>query len=111
MKSKIFRKYLEIKLLEDFNEVKKPSKNYSVNLLKKKDFQLNKFFYKKIGKNCQWTDRLIWSDFDWGTYVTDEKLSTYILKDDDEIAGYFEVVFKQDTKESEIIYFGILEEK
>jgi ribosomal protein S18 acetylase RimI-like enzyme len=110
MKNKIFRKYLEIRLLEDFKEVKRPSKNYSVNLLKSKDFQLNKFFYKRIGKNCQWTDRLIWSDFDWGKYVSDDKLFTYILKDKDEIAGYFEVIFKQDIKESEITYFGILEE-
>ena len=26
------------------------------------DFQLNKFFYKEIGKKHRWTDRLIWSE-------------------------------------------------
>tara|TARA_B110000196_G_C21011677_1_gene598236 strand:- start:461 stop:973 length:513 start_codon:yes stop_codon:yes gene_type:complete len=106
---KIFRKYLEIKAIEDFKEVKKPSENYSVELVNPKDFQLNKFFYKNIGKNCQWTDRLIWTDLNWTDYVSDEKLFTYILNDKDKIAGYFELLFNQNTKESEIAYFGILE--
>ncbi len=110
MKERIYRKYLEIKSIESFKESKKPSQNYSVNLLNPKDFQLNKFFYKNIGKNYQWTDRLVWSDLNWMDYVADKKLSTYVLKDDDQIAGYYEVIFSQSTKEAEIAYFGILEE-
>ena len=110
MTDKIFRKYLEIKSLVDFKEVKKPSKNYSIELVAKKDFQLNKFFYKNIGKNCQWIDRLVWTDSNWIDYVNNEKLLTYILKDKGEIAGYFEIIFNEDEKEVEIVYFGILEE-
>ena len=59
MIKKIFRNFLEIKPHEDFKEVKKPSENYSVNLVNPKDFQLNKFFYKNIGKNYNWIDSLI----------------------------------------------------
>tara|TARA_B100000767_G_C19461960_1_gene408429 strand:- start:80 stop:583 length:504 start_codon:yes stop_codon:yes gene_type:complete len=110
MTEKIFRNYLEIKSLEDFKEVKKPSEDYSVELVDIKDFQLNKFFYKNIGKNCEWVDRLIWTDLDWTKYVSDEKLFTYVLKNKGEIAGYFEMLFNKDLKESEIAYFGILEE-
>ena len=110
MKEKIFRNYLEIKSFENLREVKKPSENYSVELSDPKDFQLNKFFYKNIGKNCQWTDRLIWSDLNWINYISNEKLTTYILKTNKEISGYFELLFNQDTKEVEIAYFGILEE-
>ena len=110
MKEKIFRNYLELKSFKDFNEVKKPSENYSVELVNPKDFQLNKFFYKNIGKNCHWVDRLVWTELDWTKYISDEKLSTYILKNKDEIAGYFELLFNKDTKEAEIAYFGILEE-
>ena len=106
----IYRNYLEIKPNEDFKEVEKPSENYSVDLVNPKDFQLNKFFYKNIGKNCQWTDRLIWSDLNWINYISNEKLTTYILKTNKEISGYFELLFNQDTKEVEIAYFGILEE-
>ena len=110
MKEKILRKYLEIKSLEDFNEVKKPSECYLINLIDPKDFQLNKFFYKEVGKNCQWIDRLVWNDQRWIEYVSNEKLFTYVLKDNEEIAGYFELIFDENTKEAEIAYFGILDE-
>tara|TARA_B100000780_G_scaffold206905_1_gene147306 strand:+ start:42 stop:545 length:504 start_codon:yes stop_codon:yes gene_type:complete len=106
----IFRNYLELKSLEDFNEVKKPLEDYVVELIKPKDFQLNKFFYKNIGKNCQWVDRLVWTNLDWSKYISEEKLFTYILKNKDEIAGYFELLFNKDKKEAEIVYFGILDE-
>ena len=110
MKEKIFRNYLELKSLKDFKEVKQPSEDYSVELVNPKDFQLNKFFYKNIGKNCHWIDRLVWTELDWTKYISDQKLSTYILKNKDEIAGYFELLFNKDTKEAEIAYFGILDE-
>ena len=93
MKEKIIRNYLEITRLEDFKNVKKPSENYSIELVNPKDFQLNKFFYKNIGKNCQWIDRLVWTDLNWTDYVSNKMLSTYILKDKNEIAGYFEHLF------------------
>jgi len=107
---KILRNYLELKSFKDFKEVKKLSEDYSVELLDPKDFQLNKFFYKNVGKKCQWVDRLIWTDLDWTKYISDEKLFTYILKSKDEILGYFELIFNKDSREAEIAYFGILEE-
>ena len=110
MKEKIFRNYLELKSLKNFKEVKKPSEDYSVELVNPKDFQLNKFFYKNIGKNCHWVDRLVWTELDWTKYISDKKISTYVLKNKDEMAGYFELLFHKDTKEAEIAYFGILEE-
>ena len=109
MKEKIFRNYLELKSFKNFKEVKKFSDEYSVVLADPKDFQLNKFFYKNIGKNCQWIDRLVWTDLDWTKYISNEKLFTYILKDKEEIAGYFELLFDQNTKEAEIAYLGILD--
>ena len=110
MKEKIFRNYLELKSSKNFNEVKKPLEDCLVELVDPKDFQLNKFFYKIIGKNCQWIDRLVWTDMDWTNYISNEKLFTYILKNKGEMAGYFELLFNKDTKEAEIAYFGVLEE-
>ena len=110
MTKKIFRNYLELKSLDGFKEVKKLSEDHSVELLNPKDFQLNKFFYKNIGRNYHWIDRLVWKDLDWTKYISDEKLFTYILKDKTEIAGYFELLFDNNTKEAEIAYLGILEE-
>jgi ribosomal protein S18 acetylase RimI-like enzyme len=107
---KIFRNYLEIKSLEDFKEVEAPSQYSFVELLNPKDFQLNKFFYKNVGKNHRWIDRLIWTDLNWIEYVSNKKLFTYILKEKNEIAGYYELLFYENNKEAEIAYFGILEE-
>ena len=110
MKEEIFRKYLEIKSLDDFKEVKKPSENYLLDLVEPKNFQLNKFFYKNVGKKYKWVDRLVWTDQKWIDYVSNNKLFTYILKDNEELVGYFELIFYQDIREAEIAYLGILEE-
>ena len=110
MTKKIFRNYLEIKSLEDFKEVEAPSQYSFVELPNPKDFQLNKFFYKNVGKNHRWIDRLIWTDLNWIEYVSNKKLFTYVLKEKNEIAGYYELLFYENNKEAEIAYFGILEE-
>ncbi len=110
MTEKIYRSYLEIRSLGELKEVKKPSVNYSVELVDSKDFQLNKFFYKTIGKNCQWIDRLIWTDLNWIEYVSNKNLFTYVLKEKSEIVGYYELLFDESSQEAEIAYFGILEE-
>ena len=110
MTEKIYRSYLEIKSLSKLKEAQKPSENYFVELVDPKDFQLNKFFYKNIGKNCQWIDRLVWTDLNWIEHISNDQLFTYTLKDKSEIAGYFELLFNKQSKEAEIAYFGILEE-
>ncbi len=110
MIEEIFRKYLEIKSINDLNEVQMPSNNYSLNLVELKDFQLNKFFYKEIGKKCYWFDRLVWTDQNWIEYISNKNLITYILKNNDNLVGYSEIILNKEKQESEIAYFGILEE-
>ena len=110
MTEKIYRSYLEIRSLGELREVKKPLEKYFIELADPNDFQLNKFFYKNIGKNCQWIDRLVWTDLNWIEYISNNQLFTYILKDKSEIAGYFELLINKKSKEAEIAYFGILEE-
>ena len=80
MTEKIYRSYLEIRSLGELKAVKKPSVNYSVELANPKDFQLNKFFYKTIGENCQWIDRLIWTDLNWIDYISNDQLLHTFLK-------------------------------
>ena len=36
--------------------------SHKIILDEKKDFHLNKFFYKQIGIDHYWRDRLLWSD-------------------------------------------------
>ena len=110
MKEKIFSNYLELKSFKDFNEVKKPDKDYLVELANPKNFKLNRFFYKNIGKNCQCVDRLVWTELEWTKDISNKNISTYILKRKNEMAGYFELLFNKESNEAEIVYFGILEE-
>ena len=110
MKKEIERNYLEINSLEDLNETNILSQDYSIKLVEPRDFQLNKFFYKNVGKNHHWIDRLIWTDQQWSNYTSDNKVKTYILKNKDDLAGYFELISHKDKKEVEIAYLGLLEE-
>ena len=110
MTEEVKRNYLEISSINDLNEGNKPSEDYSLNLIDPINFQLNKFFYKNIGKKHKWVDRLIWNEQNWIDYVSSEKVKTYVLKNKDDLAGFFELIIHFEKKEVEIAYFGILEE-
>ena len=110
MTEEVKRNYLEINSLKDLQERKQPSEDYSVNLIEPNDFQLNKFFYKNIGKKHKWTDRLIWTEQKWIKYVSNKDVKTFVLKNKNDLVGFYELVLHLEKKEVEIAYFGILEE-
>ena len=110
MTEEVKRNYLEINSLKDLNEGKKPTENYSLNLIDPINFQLNRFFYKSIGKNHKWVDRLSWTDQKWISYVSSKNVQTFVLKKKDDLVGFFELIFHSEKNEIEIAYFGILEE-
>jgi GNAT superfamily N-acetyltransferase len=107
---KIQRNYLEINSIQDLNNVSEPSEDYSLNLLEPINFQLNKFFYKNIGKKHKWIDRLVWTEEQWIDYVSNKNVKTYVFKFKNDIAGFFELISHIEKKEVEIAYFGLLEE-
>ena len=104
----IVRNYLEIKSITDLKESKIIEKECSVKLIFPVNFQINRFFYKNVGKRHHWVDRLIWSEKQWIDYVSSKKIRTYILKYKNDLAGYFELILHEN--EIEIAYLGLLEE-
>ena len=110
MTQKIQRNYLEINSIQDLNNVSEPSEDYSLNLLEPINFQLNKFFYKNIGKKHKWIDRLVWTEEQWIDYVSNKNVKTYVFKFKEDLAGFFELISHGEKKEVEIAYFGLLEE-
>ena len=110
MNKLVERNYLEIKSVTDLKESKFTLKECLIKLIKPADFQINKFFYKNVGKNHHWVDRLVWTEKQWIDYVSDQNVKTYILKDKNEFAGYFELILHNDKNEIEIAYLGLLEE-
>ena len=110
MTEEVKRSYLEINSLKDLQESEKPSDDYIIKLIEPTDFQLNKFFYKNIGKKHKWIDRLIWSEEQWIKYVSSKNVKTFVLKNNKDLVGFFELIIHFEKKEVEIAYFGILEE-
>ena len=110
MTEEVKRNYLEINSLQDLKEGYKPSKDYSLSLIDPINFQLNKFFYKNIGKKHKWVDRLTWSEEKWINYVSNESVRSYVFKFNNDLVGFFELIFHSEKNETEIAYFGILEE-
>ena len=108
MIEKIERFYLEISTINNLKTKPISSECFSLKEANKDNFDLNKFFYKQIGKRHQWVDRLIWQDKDWLKYISNENLKTYIFKRENDLVGYFELIFN--NNDCEIAYFGILEE-
>ena len=108
MIEKIERYYLEINSIQDLKAKKIISDQLLLKEIDKKNFDLNKFFYKQIGKKHEWIDRLVWQDKNWIDYVSDENLKTFILRSNNDLIGYFELIFN--NNDCEIVYLGILEE-
>ena len=103
------RNFLELKDLKNLKTNSINENKYSVKKIKP-DFQLNKFFYKQVGKNHRWIDRLSWSDEKWINYISNRNLETYIISEFDELVGFFELLYNPGLEETEISYFGLLEE-
>ena len=110
MSKSVQRNYLEIHSIDELKESVKIYKDYSIKLLEPENFQLNKFFYKNVGKKHHWVDRLVWTDKQWMNYASDRSVKTFVLKKKDNLAGYFELIMHKDKKEVEIAYLGLLEE-
>ena len=104
------RSFLEINSIKNLNRSKCPGPNFKISKVDPPDFQLNKFFYKQIGKKHRWIDRLVWEDKKWVEYVENPRVKTYVLKDNSNLVGYYETITDKDNYHSEIAYFGILEE-
>ena len=79
MTQEVQRNYLEINSIQDLNKVIKPDGDYSLDLLEQTNFQLNKYFYKKIVKKHKWIDRLVWTETQWIDYVSNKNIETYVL--------------------------------
>tara|TARA_B100002051_G_scaffold172023_1_gene162643 strand:+ start:285 stop:788 length:504 start_codon:yes stop_codon:yes gene_type:complete len=108
--AQVERSYLEISSINELIIKNKPFSDLYLEKVNPPDFQLNKFFYKEIGKKHRWKDRLVWNDKKWIDYLENSGVSTYILKQKKDFIGYFEQIIDIDKLDCEIAYFGILEE-
>ena len=92
------RNFLE---LRDIKKLKFNSPKENKFLIKKikPDFQLNKFFFKQVGKKHRWIN-----------FISNKNLETYVISESEDLIGFFELLYNPHLNETEISYFGLLEE-
>ena len=110
MQRNIIRSYLHITSKDRPIKSRCKEKNLEVLLEEKPTPDLCKFFYKEVGKDFFWRDRLKWSDQDWLNYINNVFFKLYILKYNNKLAGYYELLYDPRVLSMEIPYFGIFKE-
>ena len=103
------RNFLELRDLKNLRFNSSKQNKFLIKKIKP-DFQLNKFFYKQVGKKYRWIDRLSWTDEKWINFISNKNLETYVISESEDLIGFFELLYNPDLKETEISYFGLLEE-
>ena len=106
---KVQRYFLDYEFSKNNKSLEIKNENsFNIILNDKRNYEINKFFYKQIGKDHFWRDRLVWTDKQWLKYSSNPLLDTWILKDNNnDLIGYYEIE-KHDNKEFELINMGIL---
>ncbi|MFT5881834.1 MAG: GNAT superfamily N-acetyltransferase [Crocinitomicaceae bacterium] len=82
---------------------------FDVVIVDPPDSELNCRFYRAVGAQWEWNDRLDWSEDSWLSYVTRNEIRTYVGQLDGIDVGYFELE-AQEGGNMEIVYFGLLPE-
>jgi GNAT superfamily N-acetyltransferase len=107
---KVKRFFLELKKNKKTSQPIIFPMNVKISLETEKDININKFFYRQVGKDHFWRDRLLWSDSEWRKYIDNKNLETGIMKINDNLVGFYEQEFHKDKNEMELIQMGILKE-
>jgi GNAT superfamily N-acetyltransferase len=107
---KVQRFFLELKKNKKTNQTINLLKDVKIILDTEKNININKFFYRQVGKDHFWRDRLLWSDKEWRKYINSKNLETGIMKLNDNLIGFYEQQFHEDRNEMELIQMGILKE-
>ena len=110
MEQKVRRYFLELKNINLKNLNFKIPKPFKINLDNQRDFNINKFFYKQVGIDHYWRDRLLWSDKEWLKYASNINLETWVLTKDNDLIGFYEQEYHHGTNEVELINMGVLSE-
>ncbi|UCG58020.1 MAG: GNAT family N-acetyltransferase [Phycisphaerales bacterium] len=70
-------------------------------------WRVSKSFYRSVGKDWNWIDRLGWTDRQWMEYAQAKNLRTFVAYKAGSSAGYYELK-KDEDGAVEIAFFGLL---
>jgi predicted metal-dependent phosphoesterase TrpH/GNAT superfamily N-acetyltransferase len=101
------RTYLQITSRDQFKPALEKKASARVERIEQCSVDLFRHFYREVGRQYHWTDRLEWTGEQIRQYLDRPEISFWVLFVRDEPAGYFEL--RRDTAASvEIAYFGLL---
>ena len=49
-------------------------------------------------------------DLQWSNYVSNKNLETYVIKNGEDLVGYFELIHHPEKNETELAYLGLFED-
>ena len=83
-----------------------PSEKLEVRQVKISCPAFNRWLYETVGRDWNWTERLVWSNQQWADYASRAELETWVGYCSGTPVGYFEL--EQQDNEIEIVSFGLL---
>jgi ribosomal protein S18 acetylase RimI-like enzyme len=91
----------------DLSGAAAPSAGVTVERVERCPPSLWRRLYTEVGRDYHWVDRLGWSDEDIERHLADPALELWVLREEEEPAGYFELRAHDDGA-VEIAYFGLM---
>jgi ribosomal protein S18 acetylase RimI-like enzyme len=101
------RTYLEMTSRDRFKPARLDDPEIAIRRVDPPDPALWRYLYSEVGRQYRWFDRLPWTEEEALAYLSDPKISLWILEVQGVLAGYFELRREPDDA-FEIVYFGLL---
>jgi GNAT superfamily N-acetyltransferase len=105
----VTRTYLEMLSPEDLRPTPAPQSEPRIERIQECPVSFFRYLYQEVGRQFQWTDRLVWSDEKIRRYLATPGVSIWLMSWHAAPAGYFELK-RHDDGSVEIAYFGLLPE-
>src|SRR3954464_5005535 len=105
----VTRTYLEMLSPEDLRPAPGPQSEPRIERIQECPVSFFRYLYQEVGRQFQWTDRLVWRDETVRLHLGTPGVSLWLMSWQGAPAGYFELK-KHDDDSLEIAYFGLLPE-
>jgi GNAT superfamily N-acetyltransferase len=103
----VTRTYLEMLSPGDLRPSPVPDPEPRIERIEECPVSFFRYLYQEVGREFQWTDRLVWSDETVQRYLATPGVSIWLMSWHAAPAGYFEHK-RHDDDSVEIAYFGLL---
>ena len=100
-------KYLEMTSPAELRAKRASQPGVTVTRVPRPEPELNSFYYRTVGAQYYWIDRLSWPLAKWQEYLEQPGIETHVLEVEGKPAGYFELQ-SHANGDIEIKYFGLI---